>query len=101
GREHWELLLIEGGRAESGEDAQGLALEDQRLTGKGHDSFGAGPLRSVDRRIPCEIFCDEHWRPAPADAANLPHVQRNTAEVSGKPGPVCARVVDGPPGARP
>src|SRR5262249_20867704 len=76
-----ELLLIDVGPAEYGDDARGLALEDQRLTGKGHDSFGAAPLRSVNRRILCEIFCDEHWRPAPADAANLPHVQRNTAEV--------------------
>src|SRR5215831_8650629 len=96
-----ELLLIDVRPTEYGKDAQGLALEDQRLTGKCHDSLGGGPLRSGNRRVSCEVFCDEHRRPAPADTANLPPVEWNTAEVSGKPGPVCARVMDGPPGARP
>src|SRR5215470_184113 len=77
-----ELLLIDVGPTEYGEDAQGLALEDQRLTGKCDDSFGAGPLRSVNRRVSCEVFRDEDGRSAPADTANLPHVQGNTAEVS-------------------
>src|SRR5262245_12703289 len=96
-----ELLVIDMVPTEYGEHAQDLALEDQRLTGKCHDSFGARPLWSGNRRVPWEIFCDEHRRPGPADMADLPHVQRNTAEVSGKPGPVCARVVGGLPGARP
>src|SRR5262249_3493885 len=108
-----ELLLIDVGPTEYGEDAQGLALEDQRLTGKCHDSFGTGPLRTGNRRIPSQVFCDEHWRPAPADTANLPHVQRDPGAVSGQsgqtcgaaahwpPAPISAGAVDGPPGARP
>src|SRR5215831_13593581 len=53
-----ELLLIDVSPTEYGEDAQGLALEDQRLTGKCHDSFGAGPLRSGNRRVCAEVLCD-------------------------------------------
>src|SRR5262245_37285354 len=95
-----ELLLIDVGPTEYGEDTQGLALEDQRLTGKCLDSFGSSPLRLGNRRVPCEVLCDEHRHPAPADTAHLPHVQRNTAELSGKTGPV-ARVVNRPTSARP
>src|SRR5262245_63932383 len=90
-----ELLLIDMGPTEYRKDAQGLALEDQRLTRKCHDSFGVGPLRLGNRRVPCEVFCDEDRCPTPADTAHLPHVQRNTAELSGKPGPV-ARVGNRP-----
>src|SRR5215468_8376842 len=64
-----ELLLMDVGPTEYGEDAQGLALEDERLPGKCHDSFGAGPLRSGNCRILYEMFRDEHRRPGPADAA--------------------------------
>jgi hypothetical protein len=59
---------------EYGEDTQNLALEDQRLTGKGHDSFDARPLWSGDRRVRGEIFRDEYWRSGPADVAHLPDV---------------------------
>src|SRR4029453_2109999 len=88
------------GATEHGQDAHGLALEDQGLAGKCHDSFRLGPLGPADRRVRYEIIGDEDRSPGAADYAPLPDVQRYATEVSTESSPVLVGGVDRPSGAR-